>query len=126
MTHDFSTPAFSAPGSTRKRTCAGTDASAKSLGLHPAAAIAYLGPGNSAAEEFRTVVRGTGERVWPSFMPCCLAWCWCCGPLLLGLSDPPVSIATSLVAVVLLGVAALGSSGGQPCRSPGSQESETR
>ncbi|HEY1785018.1 MAG TPA: serine/threonine-protein kinase [Pirellulales bacterium] len=105
MTDDFPTPAYSPPSSSRAER-AGAEASSKSLGFTPTAAIAYLGQGNSAAEEYRTVVRarlGQLAVIYALLFGMVLV----VRPLLLGLSDPPVSTLTSLLAVLLLGVAAL-------------------
>ncbi|HEX4142178.1 MAG TPA: serine/threonine-protein kinase [Pirellulales bacterium] len=105
MTDDFSTPAYPTSQSSRAQR-AGSERSGTSLGFTPTAAIAYLGQGNSAAEEYRTVVRvrlGELAVIYALLFGMVLVL----RPLLLGLTDPPVATLTSVVAVLLVGAAAL-------------------
>ena len=105
MADDYSTPPF-LPRTPSRAERAGADRSATSLGFTPTAAIAYLGRGNSAAEEERTVVRvrlGELAVIYALIFEMVLVF----RPLLLGLTDPPVAILASVIAVSLAGVAGL-------------------
>jgi serine/threonine-protein kinase len=104
MTDDYSTPAYPPLTSSRaQRAGAGPETS---LGFTPTAAIAYLGQGNTAAEQYRTVVRvrlGELAVIYALLFGMVLVL----RPLVLGLADLPVSLLAGVIAVLLLGVAAL-------------------
>ncbi len=105
MADDYSTPAFrlSTP---RRGQLGSADRGGTKLGFTPTAAIAYLGQGNSSAEEERTVVRvRLGELAVAYAL--LFAMMLVLRPLVLRLSDPPVSILAIIVVVSLLGVAVL-------------------
>ena len=77
-----------------------------SLGFTPTAAIAYLGQSNTAADEYRTVVRVRLAEL-AAIYAVLFTMVLVLRPLVLGLGDPPVLVFVSVVGVLLLAVTAL-------------------